>query len=345
MSMTSGSGNGAAAVAGTGAVFVAGATGYIGRAVVPELLRRGRRVVAFTRARAGIGGALGPAQIERRLAGAEVRYGDVTDPDSLAREGLRGERFDAFVSCLASRTGGRADAWRIDYEANRNLLSAAATAGARQFVLLSAICVQRPRLAFQHAKLAFEAELARAELDYAIVRPTAFFKSIAGQVPRVRRGKPYIVFGHGEGPLCQPISERDLAAFMADCLEQPDKRNRILPVGGPGPAVSALERGEMLFELAGLRPRYKRLPVAMFDAMIPVLEAMGRLSPRLADKAEFARIGRYYATESMVWLDPATGEYDPAATPAYGEDTLRAFYAQALKDGLAGQELGDQALF
>jgi divinyl chlorophyllide a 8-vinyl-reductase len=54
-------------------------------------------------------------------------------------------------------------------------------------VLLSAICVQKPLLEFQRAKLKFEAELqATAEADpsltYSIVRPTAFFKSLGGQV-------------------------------------------------------------------------------------------------------------------------------------------------------------------
>jgi len=31
--------------------------------------------------------------------------------------------------------------------------------------------------------------------------------------------------------------------------------------------------------------------------------------------------------------------------PSYGTDTLEAFFAKALKEGLKGQELGDQAVF
>ena len=64
-----------------------------------------------------------------------------------------------------------------------------------QMVLLSAICVQKPLLAFQHAKLAFEKHLIKSGLTYSIVRPTAFFKSLSGQVERVRRGKPFLIFG------------------------------------------------------------------------------------------------------------------------------------------------------
>ena len=47
----------------------------------------------------------------------------------------------------------------------------------------------------------------------------------------------------------------------------------------------------------------------------------------------------------MLALDPVTGRYDAGATPSYGEETLRSFYARVLRDGLAGQELGDHAVF
>ena len=63
------------------------------------------------------------------------------------------------------------------------------------------------------------------------------------------------------------------------------------------------------------------------------------------DSAEFGRIGRYYATESMLVWDEATERYDADATPSYGSDTLEAFFSKAITDGLQGQELGDQAVF
>ena len=79
--------------------------------------------------------------------------------------------------------GAQKDSWAIDYQATANVLQAARKAGAAHFVLLSAICVQRPLLEFQRAKLRFEAELqAAGDITYSIVRPTAFFKSLAGQV-------------------------------------------------------------------------------------------------------------------------------------------------------------------
>ena len=133
-----------------------GATGTIGQAAVQALLRRGHEVVALVRPRAGAQGRLQPADSARLLPGAELRFGDVTDADSLARDGFRGERFDVLLSCLASRTGVPADAWAIDHRAQSLALAAARDAGVTQVVLLSALCVQKPLLAFQQAKLAFE---------------------------------------------------------------------------------------------------------------------------------------------------------------------------------------------
>ncbi len=277
-------------------VMVLGATGTIGRATVGALVKRGHEVVCFVRPRAGVGGALTQTGAADLLKGAELRFGDVTDPVSLARDGFRGERFDALVSCLASRTGAPKDAWAIDYEAHVGALAAAKEAGVLHMVLLSAICVQKPLLAFQKAKLAFEKALIESGLTYSIIRPTAFFKSLSGQVERLKKGKPFLVFGDGELTTCKPISDTDLGQFLAECLDDESRHNRVLPIGGPGEAVTPKQQGERLFALLGREPKFKRVPVAMLDAIIWALGGLGRIIPALAEKAELARIGRYYAT-------------------------------------------------
>ena len=325
-------------------IFMLGATGTIGRATVRALVRRGHEVVCFVRQRSGVAGSLGPVEITRLLAGAQVRFGDVSHAISLAHEGFRGESFDALVSCMASRTGAPADAWAVDHRAHVQALVAAQGAGVSQVVLLSAICVQKPLLAFQQAKLAFEKVLIDSGLTYSIVRPTAYFKSLSGQVERVRQGKPFLVFGDGALTACKPISDDDLANYLAGCLDDASRHNRVLPIGGPGEALTPRQQGEQLFALLGRPPRFKQVPVALLDAIIGVLGTAGRILPSLANKAELARIGRYYATESMLVLDPATGRYDAAATPSTGTETLLDFQARLLR-GTATLERGDHAVF
>jgi divinyl chlorophyllide a 8-vinyl-reductase len=130
-------------------VLVVGSTGYIGKFVVKELIRRGFAVVAFAREQSGIGGKQKRVDTERvrcklscrpcppclhacllchallrqaswacsyraiapmqEFAGAEVRFGDVQDMESLRTVGFA-QPVDVVVSCLASRTGGKVHA-------------------------------------------------------------------------------------------------------------------------------------------------------------------------------------------------------------------------------------------
>jgi divinyl chlorophyllide a 8-vinyl-reductase len=308
-------------------IFLLGATGTIGKAVLAELRARGHDVMCFG-----------------RHSGEHWRFGDVMDAASVARDGLRGEPFDAVISCMASRSGLPRDAWAIDHQAHINVLQASRDAGVKQFVLLSAICVQKPKLEFQHAKLAFEAELIKSGLNYSIVRPTAYFKSLSGQVARVKAGKPFLMFGNGALTACKPISNKDLAHFMVSCLDDPQLQNAILPIGGPGPAMTPRQQGELLFKVLGQPPKFRSVPLQLMNIIIGGCSLLGRVSPRFADKAEMAKIGRYYATESMLVWDTQNTRYDAALTPSHGTDHLEDYYRK-LVSGEEKLDLGEHAVF
>jgi divinyl chlorophyllide a 8-vinyl-reductase len=287
-------------------ILLAGGSGTIGSAVVRQLGAELHTVAALTRAALADRTELAAAMAE-------------TKPDIV-------------ISCLASRSGATKDAQVVDFGANLALLEAARDAGAKQFILLSAICVQKPLLAFQHAKLAFEARLMASGMTYTIVRPTAFFKSLSGQVGRVKAGKPFLIFGDGELTRCKPISDGDMARFIAGCIGNPEAANAILPIGGPGPAISLREQGELLFALTGQAPRFTSISPKMFTYAERLLNLGAGVSDWFAEKAEYARIARYYATESMLVLDPATGRYSAELTPEFGSETLRDHYARLLAE-------------
>ncbi|MEM6381186.1 MAG: NAD(P)H-binding protein [Pseudomonadota bacterium] len=313
--------------------LLVGATGTIGRAVAKELVAQGFETVCVVRANRAA-----------TIDGAHYRTAHVTDAAHLLEHGFKAEPFDVVISCLASRTGAPDDAWAIDYHANLNTLEAAAMAGCQHFVLLSAICVQKPVLAFQRAKIAFEDRLTAADITHSIIRPTAFFKSLSGQFDRVKAGKPFLLFADGALTACKPISDEDLARYIVRAVRDTQMHNVVLPIGGPGPAQTPRQQGEDLFEALGLPPKFRSVPIGMMDAIITGLSLGGRMFPKLAVKAELARIGRYYATESMLVWDPEQGRYDADATPSFGNDTLAGFFRQ-LASGEATVERGDHAVF
>jgi len=284
-------------------ILLAGASGTIGSAVLRRLQAEGHAVTAPDRAALADAGAL-----------------------------MAAARPEVVISCIASRSGAPRDAQAVDFKANSDLLRAAQAAGAGHFILLSAICVQKPLLAFQHAKLAFEAELAASGIGYTIVRPTAFFKSLSGQAKRVMAGKPFLIFGDGNLTRCKPISDDDLARFIASAIDNPAMRDQILPIGGPGPAISLKEQGELLFRVTGKPPRFTSVSPKIFAFAARLLALGAPFSGWFAEKAEYARIARYYATESMLVLDPETGEYSAELTPEFGSETLESHY-RALTSG------------
>ena len=325
-------------------VALFGATGTIGQATAKFLLSLGHEVICPVRTGADVRGRPNAPTVQTLLPGADLRMVDNTLPAGVPPDFFQRERIDVIVSCLASRTGSPRDAWAVDYQRHSAILQLAHTADIKHFILLSAICVQKPLLAFQQAKLAFEQELISSGLRYSIVRPTAFFKSLSGQLRRVQQGKSFLLFGDGRLTACKPISDHDLAQFIASCLTDTDKYNRILPIGGPGAAITPIEQGEYLFKLTGKEPRFTHVPVAMLDVIIHVLRAGGWLVPTLADKSELAKIGRYYATESMLVWNPVSCRYEADATPSFGTQTLFDYYQQ-LVSGEAQVSLGDHAVF
>ena len=310
-------------------VLLLGGTGTIGRATAQALRADGHRVTALIR----------PAADAILLPGCTVIRGTFPDDLPAAMTGI-----DAVISCLASRTGASKDAWAVDHAANSAALKAAVAAGVRHFTLLSAICVQKPMLEFQRAKLAFEAELQAAPLGWTIVRPTAYFKSLSGQVARVQENRPFLVFGDGRLTACKPISDADLARFLTLTLTDSEMRNRILPIGGPGPAITPLDQAAMLAALLDRPVPVKRVPVALMSMIVAVLSVLGTVSPRFAARAGLARIGRYYATQSMLVWDPVAGRYDPDATPEFGTDRLEDHYAAMLR-GEVADDRGAHAIF
>jgi divinyl chlorophyllide a 8-vinyl-reductase len=315
-------------------VLLAGATGYIGQAVLKELVVEGHEVIALIRPGSGEGLVSSPV-----LTVIEV---DVLS-DSAWQKPLG--RVDVVISCVASRSGAPADAERVEFCLNRALLQYAEHTGVSLFILLSAICVQKPRLAFQREKLKFEALLSSSSVPGTIIRPTAFFRSLAGQIDRVRAGRPFLLFGSGHLTACKPISDRDLARFMVLKLADADEGTRIYPIGGPGPALTPQEQGRMLCEALGKPFTTTSIPPEMFDWLRWLIAPLAWFSSGMRDRVEFLKIANFYATESMLVWDESSQRYDAGSTPEFGTDTLAGFYAKVSSGELTLPDRGEQRLF
>ncbi len=295
-------------------IFVAGSTGYIGKNVVKYALDNGFDVVTAKRHSDNK-----PGQLNKKLKVIKISNNDNNWIADL-------EKVDVIISCLASRTGEPKDAHLVDYKLNCLLLEKAKALKCSQFILLSAICVQKPRLAFQFEKLAFEEELKKSGLNFSIIRPTAYFKSLSGQIENIKKGKPYVYFGDGQITQCNPISEKDLSLYILSCIKDKTKWRKILPIGGPKQSITPKDIGKILFEIFEVSPKYKSFPTKLLDAIRLLLLIISPFSNWAKNKSELIKIAKYYATESMLIWDEKKECYDANMTPSTGKDTLRDYF-------------------
>lgn len=288
-------------------ILVAGATGYLGRYVVRALARRGWRVRALVRDEA----RLGPARADCD----EVFVGEATRPETLA--GLC-DGCDAAFSSLGVRSIRGPTFWDVDWKANLHLVERAREAGVGHFVFVSVVhgAEMRRRVPQVEARERVVDALRAGGPAHTIIRPTGFFNDMAEVFEMARRGTVWVI-GDGACPV-NPIHGADLAEFIAAALDDPARRGRELPVGGPD-ILTMREIAELAFRALDRPARIRRVPAGVLRATAAVA------SPFVPN---FASLLRLFA---------ATAESDGVGEPT-GTHHLADFF-RALREPGAADDL------
>lgn len=207
-------------------VFVAGASGAIGRPLVRELLGRGHEVTGMTRREESAG--------ELRAAGAEAVVCDIFDAEALGEVvvAARPEVVVHELTALPARLDPRrADTYpatnRIRREGTANLVAAARAAGARRLIAQSIAFVYAPvgpRVADEEAPVVADAPGHMGEAFdavYSLERQVLEAEGLDGLV--LRYG-----FFYGPG-----------TAYAPGAHQAEEVRKRRLPIVGDGGGISS----------------------------------------------------------------------------------------------------------
>jgi NADH dehydrogenase len=213
-------------------ILISGGTGFIGSAVVAELLKDGEEVVVLGR----------DAQRIRQRFGDMVtaRAADVRDPATLTAvfEGV-----DVVVNSIQVPTSPievKRRGWtfeQIDYKGTCNQVDAARSAGVKRFVYVSGVgaAPNAEKHWFRYKWLAEEC-LRQSGLEWVAIRPSWVYGPSDKGLNRLLgfgRFLPFIpMFGDGKEPL-QPIFVQDLARIIADASRKPEAANQVFEAGGP----------------------------------------------------------------------------------------------------------------
>ncbi len=249
-------------------VLVTGGTGFVGSRVVHALRARSHDVRAFVR---------DPRRARTLQAwGCELVQGDVTERESLRRavEGV-----EAVVHLVSIIRGRPQDFDRVMATATAELATAAAAAGVRRLVLMSALGTgerTKDLTPYFRAKWEMEQAVAAAPVEHVIFRPSFIFGRQGGVLPmliRQVRWLPVIpVIGDGRGKL-QPIWVDDVAAFFAQGVESTAAAGRTFELGGPE-AVTWNELYARIARVLGVRRATWHLPVSLVRAGAALAERL-----------------------------------------------------------------------
>jgi divinyl chlorophyllide a 8-vinyl-reductase len=291
----------------SGKVCIAGASGYLGRRLVARLRAGSTPVVGILKDRSGAAD-----QTTLTSQGAALAFVDASrlQPYTDALAGVK-----VAVSCMAS-SGVHVDAsddfWAIDRDANIRFGLEAVRAGVRHVVLVATFEGRSSRhvSAFSDAKeCAVDAigdACRKAGVAFTVIRPTAYFSDLTDRAfDSVLKDGHHTVIGDGLHRI-NPVSGDDVAAFLVDCIEDPDKAGREHQVGGPD-IFSFREIGMLAAHVLGLaKPlTIHSIPVWGLQLLATVASTAGLVSRRRRRSAALLRWMIYSGTHDAI--APACG--------------------------------------
>ena len=218
-------------------VFVTGASGFVGRSIVEELLARGLSVTALVN-RAGLG------ELTPRVN--EVK-GDLFSPDALASGMAGADAVIHLVGIIFEKQSAGVTFQRVHVEGTRAVLEATKRAGVRRYVHMSALGT-RPdaRSTYHRTKHAAEELVRASDMDWTILRPS-MIHGPRGEFTRMqvrwakRQAPPFLFMPYfGAGPLglggagkLQPVYVGDVARAFVDALGNAKTIGQAYDLAGP----------------------------------------------------------------------------------------------------------------
>lgn len=258
-------------------VLVTGGTGFVGQAVVAELMSNGYRVRVLSRS--------------RPLAGVEWVQGDVTDPEAV-RRAVTGCR--RVIHLVAIRREWRERTFSaVTAGGARHVVQAAVEAGVEHLVHMSALgLTERPDTGYMKAKAAAETVVKASGLPFTIFRPSFIlgpggFVEEYGQL--IRKAPLVPIPGPGNYPV-QPIARDDVAHAFRRALEAPHAAGKTYDLAGPERMTFEALIDRIMLAM-GRRKGKVHVPLAVMRPMAWMLQRVTPNPPATTDEIKMLVAG------------------------------------------------------
>lgn len=238
-------------------VFIAGATGYLGRFLVQTYVDAGWDVRALVRSRSSKAAKTLPVEATRVEAQA-------TRPETLSGVMANADLVISSLGITRQRDGlSYVD---VDYRANRNLLSESLRAGVTRFAYIHVLgAAQMAHVPLVAAKQAFVDELQAAHIASTVVCPSGYFSDMGDFLSMAKRGRVWL-FGDGQNRI-NPIHGADLAQAVFETIEA---GTPWAEVGGPE-VFTHEQLARLAFQSLKKTPKITKLPDWMRKAALKII--------------------------------------------------------------------------
>lgn len=244
-------------------VLVTGASGFVGRNVVAELLKRGHTVLAGSRQ----GEAVGAAQ------GVPL---DVTDPGSVQR--AVGQVDPSAVIHLVGiiQEKGEQTFQRVHVEGTRHVL--AAIPRSARYVHMSALGADRTsKSGYSASKGQAEELVKQSGLAWTIFRPSLIFgvgDDFFGRVLKELVSTAPIVPQIGDGAFpFRPVSIEDVAQAFAGALDHPETADESYDLTGPQ-EFTFRELLQLELKALGKKKPIVPVPLPLMNLAVPLMQVL-----------------------------------------------------------------------
>lgn len=208
-------------------VLVTGATGFLGRRVVPALLARHHQVRCLVHT-PGRERVFPPRTVD-------IQYGNVLNPDALT---VAFNGVDAAVHLVGTiRRGNRNTYDQINRQGVANVVAAAKAARVKHLVFVSAIgATGNPGYPYLFSKWQGEQEVANSGLSYTIIQSSIIFgpgDEFLNTIAAMVKTLPVVtVAGSGKNRI-QPIDVEDVSRCIATAVDREVLKGKTIELGGP----------------------------------------------------------------------------------------------------------------
>lgn len=284
-------------------ILLTGATGYIGKRLLPVLLQAGHEVTCIVRDKRRF---QSQSTYQGKLVLAE---GDFLNPESLNIHKIEADVAFFLVHSMSSAIDSFEE---MEVLSARNFVAAAQTWGVKQIVFLSGL--QNSMSVSPHllSRLKVEQVLIKSGIPYTILRAGIIVGSGSASFEIIRdltEKLPVMVTPRWLNTRCQPIAVRDVINTLISVMLHEPVYNQVLDIGGP----DVLTYKQMLLQYAEVRGLWRKIYV--LPLMTPRLSSYWlyfitstsyKLAVNLVNSMKVEVVCRENQTEKLTGMPPLT---------------------------------------